>query len=338
MISTNYSSYNSRGTRYIVYDCSNAWEGDCGGWSDRIAGIMTTFVISILAKRRFLINFDKPCFLRDYVVPAFFDWQYNPSFLWNKTSSYYKLRNNNYKQIEKYMFGKEDINNYFRKDVIFLRMNWDFTSDFRKRPNIEKDIPWMMKFHQADIYKHFLDVLFKLSPAPVSALNEQYRTQRKRNKLACVHIRHGTNPNMPRDNKRPEQPLDILWGLFDTLNKDEYDLFVASDTDSIKALAKKRYPQNMLDTPGSITHIDQPHKNDPREGFLKQLLDFYTLVSCDILIIPSSGFSILAAFVRNIDTGLYCWRGQDLIPCSRYTINDIFPKGKYGIKPKTYRN
>ncbi|XP_069114288.1 uncharacterized protein [Argopecten irradians] len=326
------------GERFIVYDCSYSWEGDCGGWSDRIAGILTTFIISILAKRRFLVNFDKPCYLEDYFAPSYFSWRYEVSTVWNKSSSFHKLRNNNYKQIEKYLFGREDINTYFTEDVVYLRMNWDFLRDFKSRPGIGKDVPWITKYHQADIYKHFIDVFFKLPPTSEIAISERIRANRKRSKLACVHIRHGTNPNMPRDNKRPDQPLDVLWGHFDKLNKDEYDLFVASDTDSVKGIAKVRYPGNIIDTPGNITHIDQPHKNDERQGFVKQLLDFYTLVSCDILIIPSSGFSMLAAFVRSTDTGLYCWRGQDIIPCSRYTIGDIFPIGKYGIKPKTYRN
>ncbi|XP_060081555.1 uncharacterized protein LOC132560867 [Ylistrum balloti] len=326
------TDYSDQEIKYIVYDCSDAWEGDFGGWSDRIAGILTTFIISILAKRRFLINFDKPCSLNEYFIPAYFDWRYDPSILWNKTSSYHKLLNNNYKQIKKYMFRNEDINTFFHDDVIFLRMNWDFMKEFRTRPNIGNVVPWIARYHQADIYKHFVDVFFKLSPSSLNALDKQYRANRIRNKLACAHVRYGNNPNMPRDGKQPKLPLDGLWRYFDKLNKDEYGMFVASDTDNVKALARERYPANIIDTPGNITHIDQPHLNDQREGFVKQLLDFYTLVSCDILIIPSSGFSILAAFVRNTDSGLYCWRGQDFLPCSRYTIGDIFPVGKYGIK------
>ncbi|OWF36969.1 hypothetical protein KP79_PYT13526 [Mizuhopecten yessoensis] len=130
---------------------------------------------------------------------------------------------------------------------------------------------------------------------------------------------------MPWDDKRSKSPLGILWKYFDQLNKTKYDFFVASDTNGVKDLAKKRFPGNMIDTPGKITHIDQSYHNDPRQGFLKQLLDFYTLVNCDILIITSSGFGMLAAYVRQVDTGLYCWRGTYLRPCSRYTIHNTFP-------------
>ncbi|XP_060066060.1 uncharacterized protein LOC132546360 [Ylistrum balloti] len=321
---------------YIVYDCSMERTGNCGGWSDRLVGIMTTFVISILTKKHFLINFDKPCLLHDYVIPANFDWRYNSSLLSNKNHSYHNYLNNNYKKMKKELLGEKDINSYFKADISFLRMNWDFTYNIRKRPNINTDIPWITKYHQADIYKYLYHFLFKWSPSSTRALNNQRKTNRKRNKIACAHVRRGRNPNMPQDAVGPKQPLDVLWKYFDLLDKDEYDLYVASDTDSVKVLARERYPENMIDTPGNITHIDQPHVlNDPDEGFQKQLSDFYTLVNCDILIVPSSGFSILAALVRNIDSGLFCWRGLDLIPCSRYTITEIFPGGKYNpSKPK----
>ncbi|OWF49476.1 hypothetical protein KP79_PYT17541 [Mizuhopecten yessoensis] len=169
--------------------------------------------------------------------------------------------------------------------------------------------------------------IYCLSPHPflVRALNQQYRTQRSRPRIACAHVRVGGNPNMPGDLRRPEVPLDILWKYFDSLNKEEYDLFIASDSDNVKDLAKKRYPKNIIDTVGKITHIDKPHKNDPREGFLKRILDFYTMVKWVILSIRASGFTMLAAYVRDTDSGLYCWRGQYLRPCSRYIIHNTFP-------------
>ncbi|OWF51584.1 hypothetical protein KP79_PYT24381 [Mizuhopecten yessoensis] len=322
-------------TKYIVYDCSEAHGGACGGWSDRMAGIMTTFILSILAKRRFAINFDTPCLLQDYVIPAHFDWRYNSTVLLNKTSPFHMFKNLLFINtgITKYMFKGDDCNDCFKDDVVFFRVNWDFINHFRKRPNIGNDIPWITRYHQADIYKHVFTFLFKPSPVTIREFNNQYKTQRKRNKIACAHVRIGRNPNMPRDHSRHQLPLDSLWTFFDTLNKDEYDLFVASDTDSVKASAKERFPKRMIDTAGNITHIDKPGINDPREGFLKQLLDFYILIDCDILIISSNGgFGILVALLRNIESGLYCWQGRYFIPCSRYTVGDIFPNGKFSTR------
>ncbi|XP_069105788.1 uncharacterized protein [Argopecten irradians] len=321
-------------TKFIVYDCSKARKDQNGGWSDRIAGIMTTFIISVLSKRKFLINFDMPCLLQDYVMPAHYDWRYNASLLVNRTSSYHNFKNAKHRIIAKYMFDGVDFNRFFKDDVIFLQMNWDFIADFRKRPNVAEDIPWITTYHQVDIYKHIHNFLFKLSPLSVRALHNFSTTQRRRKRIACAHIRRGNNPNMPKDVFRKALPLDPVWEVFDSLNKDEYDLFVASDSDSIKKKAKERFPDNIVDTPGKITHIDRPHTNDPTEGFLKQLLDFYIMIDCDILIVPNhTGFSKLAAFIRNKNYGMYCQQENNLVPCSRYTITDIFPRGKFGIKP-----
>ncbi|OWF34745.1 uncharacterized protein LOC110443817 [Mizuhopecten yessoensis] len=290
-----------------------------------MSGILSTFTISLLTKRRFLININSPCPLHDYLIPAHFEWRYNSSILTNRTSSYQDLTLDRSAKIRSYLSGISNINKYFKRDVNFVRVNWDFTEEFRKRPHIGCEIPWITKLQYADMYKQLYNFLFKPSPFLVRALNDFDRTQRTRHKIACAHVRFGGNINMPFDYKRVKLPLGMLWNYFDNLDKEEYDFFVASDTNGVKHLAKQRYPGNMIDTPGQITHIDQPSLNNQREGFMKQLLDFYTLVRCDILIITSSGFGMLAAYIREVDTGLYCWIGRDIRPCSRYTIHNTFP-------------
>ncbi|XP_069134466.1 uncharacterized protein [Argopecten irradians] len=328
-------SDNGQRTKYLVYECARSRETPCYGWSDRIAGIVTTFIISILSNRHFLIHFDTPCLLQDYLIPNHYDWRYNSSILVNKTSSFHDIKNWDYKKIDKYISGGSDFNEHFRTDIVFLLINWDFISEFRKRPNIANDIPWISQFHQSDIYKDFYKFLFKLTNVSGNALAHHEKTRRKRKKIACAHVRIGRNPTIPQDTGNPVKlPLDVLWKYFDSVNRDEFDFFVASDSDSVKTDAKKRYPDNVIDTPGKITHIDQHTDSDPADGFLKQLLDFYILMRCDKLIISeNSGFGMLAAFIRNTNYELYCWVGRDLIPCSRYTVNDIMPIGKFGIKP-----
>ncbi|XP_069107074.1 uncharacterized protein [Argopecten irradians] len=317
--------------RYMVYDCTQARGSTCYGWSDRIAGIVTTFIISILSRRQFLISFDTPCLLEDFLAPGDYDWRYNSSVAKNRSSSFHDLNNVRHKKIYKHMLGISDFNNYFKDDVIFLLMNWDYINTFRLRIDISREISWITKYHQADIYKHVYNFLFKLSPFSVRALHERYLTKRKRSKIACAHIRIGRNPNMPSDvTYKVAPPLITLWKYFDTLNKEEYDLFVATDTDSVKTEAKTRYPDNLIEILGNITHIDQTSSGDPREGFLTQLLDFYILIGCDVLIISNqSGFSLLAAYLRDRDDDLFCWRGRNLIPCSRHTAADVIESIKF---------
>ncbi|XP_021368489.1 uncharacterized protein LOC110460096 [Mizuhopecten yessoensis] len=320
------ATYDDQRKKYIVYDCSKANSGVCGGWSKRMSGILSTLVISLLTKRRFLINHDKPCALENYLVPVNFDWRYNKSIQINTASSYQDLTAHNSKTLRKYLTGDLDINTYFHQDVSFLRMDWDFTEDFRKRPNINSEIAWIQNLSYADMYKQLYYLLFKPSPLLENALKDQ-NMHRSRPKLACAHVRVGDNPNMPGDDRRTRPRKDIIWHHFDKLNKDEYDIFIATDSNSVKKRAKIRYPANIIDTPGRITHIEQQYKFDPCEGFLKQLLDFYLLISCDTLILTRSGFGMLAAYLRGTDSELYCLQEGDLMPCSRYTLHhgQIYP-------------
>ncbi|XP_069111166.1 uncharacterized protein [Argopecten irradians] len=311
--------------KYIVYDCSQANPGVCGGWSDRLSGILSTLVIAILTKRNFLIKHDKPCLLGDYLIPTnLLDWRYNKSMLINKTFLYQDLSARKSTTLRPYLRGKLDVTSYFKHDVDFLRINWDFTEEFRKRPTIGTEIPWMTKLHYADIYRQLFMSLFKPSPLFSDALNK-FRNKRRRPYIACAHLRVGRNPNMPGDDPRSTLKLNAVWDYLNNLNKSTYDFFVASDAEHVKNIARNRFPTNIIDSPGKITHIDQSNGNDPSAGFLKQLLDFYTLLDCDVLITSVSGFSIFAAYLRGTDSGLYCLASGGLLPCSRYTINDIFP-------------
>ncbi|XP_060076829.1 uncharacterized protein LOC132563779 [Ylistrum balloti] len=311
--------------KYIVYDCSKANSGVCGGWSDRLSGILSTLIMALLTNRRLLINHDKPCPLEDYLIPAHFDWRFNRSILLNRTKSYQDLSARKSEKLRKYLNGSLDINNYFHDDVSFLRVNWDFTNEFRKRPHIGNEVAWVTKLHYADMYKELFHFFFKPSPLLGNALNELQKKYRKRPKIACAHIRVGGNKNMPYDDRRPKIPTDDVWKYFDKLNKSEYDFFIASDANEMKNVAKNRYPKNIIDTPGKITHIDQKGRNDPRAGFLKQFLDFFTLVKCDALILTNSGFGTFAAYLRETDSDLYCLKGEHLRPCSRYTVHKVFP-------------
>ncbi|OWF49475.1 hypothetical protein KP79_PYT17542 [Mizuhopecten yessoensis] len=309
---------------YIVYKCTNTKQSACGGWSDRLSGILSTFVISLLTKQRFLIHHDQPYLLQDYLAPNEYDWRYNSSILTKLKRTNHNLDNANSVKIKKYLYGKKDLNNYFKRNKIhFIRMNWDFTEVFRTRSHIGRDVPWITKLHYADIYKELFNYLFKPSETLSRALKAQ---KRPRSKTACAHIRIGRNPTVPNDPPRHQQPMDILWNFFDRLDKDLYNIFVATDDDRILKTARDRYPEDIIDTYGKIGHIAKlpEEQKGNKDIFVKMFLDFSMLINCDILILTESGFGMVAAYIRNTDADLYCWRGPELRPGSRYTVHHMF--------------
>jgi tryptophanase len=53
-------------TKYVQYIC----EKRCGGWGDRLKGIVSTFMLSLVLERKFLMKVEHPCdmkyFFKDY--------------------------------------------------------------------------------------------------------------------------------------------------------------------------------------------------------------------------------------------------------------------------------
>ena len=55
---------NKEKKRYIVYECTT--RSTCGGWADRLKGIMSAYAISLLTDRNFIIYHIKPCLLSNF--------------------------------------------------------------------------------------------------------------------------------------------------------------------------------------------------------------------------------------------------------------------------------
>ncbi|XP_033755998.1 uncharacterized protein LOC117338778 [Pecten maximus] len=306
---------------YMVYTCNNESSVQCGGWSDRLSGILSTFVIALLTKQRFLIHHNHSFLLEEFLAPNEYDWRYNASISQKGNKANYDLMNKDSKKAKKYLYGKKDLDKYFKSYVNLIHINWDFTEVFRARPHIGRDVPWITKWHYADIYKEVYNYLFKPSERLSRALNSQ---KRRRSKTACAHVRIGKSENLPDDPPRHRESLDTLWNVFDDLDEDVYDLFIATDDESLLKRASGRYPNQIIETDGQIGHIAKLKKGYNTEVSLKMFLDFYMLINCDILILTESGFGMAAAYIRNTDSDLYCWRGPELKPCSRYTVHHMY--------------
>ena len=62
--------------KYLIYSCT--WLQGCGGTGDRLHGIIQSFLLSLLLKRRFMINMPSPVSLSTIFTPAnphFVDWR-----------------------------------------------------------------------------------------------------------------------------------------------------------------------------------------------------------------------------------------------------------------------
>ena len=98
--------------KYVMYECTNSL---CGGWGDRLKGIMSAYAWSLLTNRIFLINITNPCLLTTFFEPNEIQWNLEHYNLTNlKKEYYYKIDNLHFRQ------DLDNFNNYVIKNNIFL--------------------------------------------------------------------------------------------------------------------------------------------------------------------------------------------------------------------------
>ena len=61
----------------IGYRCTTSWR--CGGWGDRLKGIMSTYALSLVLNRSFSIEITQPCPLESMLLPNKVNWVSNYS-------------------------------------------------------------------------------------------------------------------------------------------------------------------------------------------------------------------------------------------------------------------
>ncbi|OWF54905.1 uncharacterized protein LOC110466771 [Mizuhopecten yessoensis] len=306
---------------YIVYDCGDQNPGPCGSWSERMSGMFSAYVISVLLNKHFLIRYTRSCNLTDFLIPNSTDWRYNSSILAGRSWDYQNLVSKTPSAIKKN--NLKSLHNLFTNDVNFVRMNWDYTNYFRYFENLPRVIPWVLELHFADIYLQFFNTLFKPTKVITEAVDKIVQNVTK---LACAHISmEGSNTKIGGEKHRDKKQLKHVWNLLKTMTKNNYSIFVATDAQSVQNTAKELF-KNLLETKGRIVNTDRHASGDGSvSAFRKTVLDFFVLTKCDVLILTNSGFGMMSAFLNNKNSTLYCLTPHEVLPCSRYTIHSFYP-------------
>ena len=89
-----YSSKNESDKKYVVYECTN--EILCGGWGDRLKGIMSAYAISLLTDRYLLIYHVKPCLLNQFFEPSIYF--INKTINYDQASKKWYLNNEDFRK------------------------------------------------------------------------------------------------------------------------------------------------------------------------------------------------------------------------------------------------
>lgn len=310
----------SNPNRYMIYECSDV----CGGLGDRQKGIVAAYLISLLANRTFGIVHTKPMDIISFVRPNKIDWYITKSKVEGlSTHNHFPMQSTTFKA----RLSTLDFNQFYTKDVIYFRGNLEFVPALRHHYDAVKVFPDIMRMSNSDIYHTVLTLLFKLEISLQEELKTINENQIKGRKLVCAHMRMGRNPTIPTDisPKLHTNELDLIWNFMDQYKQpDKNSIFVASDSIEIKNIAKQRYPLQYVDVPGPIVHIDQIGYKNESAGMMKLFLEQSLLSQCDVLIVTKSGFSRIAAYIRNTSRDLYCYLNGTLFPCRHDLLDQIY--------------
>jgi hypothetical protein len=293
-----YESMTTDNPKFIVYTCTNE-EHECGGWGDRLKGMLSAYVWSLITDRFLLIYINKPCDISNLLQPSEIEWNRPIETFYecsrpdiqlrelmqsrepckNKRPNIFTLKlyeNNKFKKD----LEKLNLLEYNKdKDVIFLSaLNRNLLPSMAKNEHIKRRLdqlgldPQKLDIHY--LFKSFYDKLFRLAPH-MERKHEQFLSKAKptpATKLVCLQIRLGNKPLNHRTDLKFMASNDTLyfWSFAKSIVKDlsangnDYRIFLTTDTELVEVEARKELDASKIVTnDGLILHMDRNDlKND----------------------------------------------------------------------------
>ncbi|CAF4971028.1 unnamed protein product [Rotaria sp. Silwood1] len=195
-----------RSRKYLVYVCHE----NCGGWGDRLRGIMSLFMLSLMLDRNFRIEITHPCNLSYILRPNLYNWIQPINGLvvvdpithrrrFNLTRKMIITTANAQKEVltnvSNILYNNRSINSIWSEDVLYWATNKDYFYQ------LSNNIFYRKKFKSYGImtkYNIKLDILFSLFYEilfrPVDKIQQhilQYKLKQKNSHIICAQIRTG---------------------------------------------------------------------------------------------------------------------------------------------------
>lgn len=302
--------------KYIRYECKRPL---CGGWADRLRGLMSAYIWANFTNREFLIDMNYPCSLSLMLEPNVIKWNRkiqcydmideNDDFKNTKFTSIRldKVSNKNFYALLRSI----DISEYYKEaNLITIRNNLDWIYSFTFNKLVHQNIQQYgyKKPEEFRLYYFFRKLygdMFKLTPKLQKRYDEFLHEAKPDNntKLICAQIRiGGARPNVAFDVQFTQRNNSKLFWKFmrekfiDANPKQKYKIFVTTDTESVEEESIEEFgKENIVRFDGPFVHIDREAAGNVNDcsRVEKIFLDFHAIQSCDIAIISQSGFGRL---------------------------------------------
>ena len=312
-------TYSCDKMKFLVFVCSG-WQ-PCGGWGDRQRGIVSTYILAVLMNRTFSIILDKPCDISQFLIPYQYNWrschEYTKNIPLTRSNFHRVLLERNYSSIE-HMLQCSNNKDCSRKQekVIFVSTNQGWIERLTTQPNAKQMLPWTINKTVSEINKIVLAKLFRPSDVLENEIRNFTDKINGKKQLICSHIRIGVNPTIPNDKKKPSVVPNVrkIFGWLKQYdNPAKYAIYIASDSDNVRKLARTNFT-NTITTDLPIIHVDKVRKDQANvacHGVFVTLLEQHILSRCHVLLLTPSNFGAMAAYM-----------GQNLQKIFRYHQNN----------------
>ncbi|XP_067659194.1 uncharacterized protein [Haliotis asinina] len=310
-------------SRYIIYHCGGRF-GLCGGWSDRVMGILMTYLISLATNRKFGIEMTSPpCNLTSYVTPNLVDWYSVVDEVAHLGHTASKGFHNLYKNANLVLRAKTvDFDKWLRHDVTYITSNLDYVDSLKTNSRyIDGPLSWMRDMTTDQVFAKAYKDIFQLSPSLNRSLTGFISKARPNSdyQLICAHIRVSEFGHRATTLDDVELIWNFLGQYSDVMR---YKVFVTSDSEDIRNNAKILFPGQIIDTGMSVYDMDDTVLGC--QGLENAVYDHHVLMTCDVLVLTFSGDGRLAAYVRGTSEGLFCVVGHRLTECSPSELKTLY--------------
>ncbi len=288
----------------MIYSCQSF----CGGWGDRLRGIMSVYILALLTNRRFMIDMNYPCSISKVLEPNFVNWTYikpknnrtrltiNTMRSWQKAIQNEASNTIKSKDLIKFWSSYDDIYISTNGDYMILALRNSHMINrtrhlFGRTPSSQTTMQILFPLLYEFLFKPSIQVRKRVDTILSASLNRH---------LICLHIRIGKNPTNPFDHAFTARvnTTQAMLTFIDSylVNKSSSLVFITSDSGQAVSDVLHHYPNSSMTIVGPILHIDRFDRRSSTvcDGFVKVLADFYMLGECQTSLLSNSGFSTWA--------------------------------------------
>lgn len=290
---------------FIQYECN---ENDiCGGWADRLKGIMSTFAFSLITKRKFLIKMNKNCDLKNVLEPNEVNWNHELISLEGVKSKKTLKYAWNYNLNKKFKSEKKILSNYTNQKLLIIKSGFMFSDSLSENPNLKETIEKLgysqSSFKIAYLFREWYKKLFKLNSRLQKKLDSFMKKIRPypNSKIICAQVRIGDpgHIGLTDSNASTSFWYFINETFLQTNLSNRFSIYITSDREYVKEEGKKFFAgQNVFYIQNSSSHVEVKSKDNGCKNFENVIFDFHLMQYCDIGVVSHSGFGILSMWNR----------------------------------------